>query len=996
MSKTIKLDIPSDSPLYSIDSRLQTFRETTTIDKKKFKWRYTVIPFENMSQLGFFYHPFKDPKTNQIHRDAVCCIYCHHLTSNFQKCRTKSIIQTFTKVLKKHLDSSPNCSILQMKLSALEDELSLTNNQNNSISSIPLSNLYSKIFENPDTINAAWSTFKGDPWFFQPSNNWNEISIKEAGLVKYDPSFTKFNNLLKDKQNKKNFKHSCYCWYCNTLIIPDETNNNLSPKEHHIQKIEKNSKKCYFLERMINTKNININNSKNNIKSKESSTFDYTNNIPNSTSLQSIDQNFSPASNPNKTTDPSRNVTDNNKDNNNRKDNDVISSSPIRKKRKLQKLSPQMISENETSLNNNSSSSLSMSLSQKKKNTDKDLVVNFHGHVNRKRNTTDKKASSQSKQRINPIIDDSTNDEFSFSNQGHSTFDIPIPTSSVHLSKETPSTTKQSPTPLSAENRTKATEIEHVDNNNNSKNIENDNVTDDMDDLSKLKAIPLIKFTANKTSRRKQVGIAPRDEDNIIKATGNQRAQSSKDKVDTSSTPRPSIGKMNSPAPSLSKETEYIEPFQKDKDQEKGSVSTIKTRKRSTSVSSTSGSSSYSPSSEFESGSESEPNSDRSSSSNLGSNQDSLESIPSIPLEIEDVKEQPINALELDESKKSKQEPLRAEETVKLVNNNDRIEQVPENNELANNSIRLSNVNDLEMESTPLTTRALIQHDKAMAASPSNPFILFVFNVFLILIKYIIYSNSKSEKKDPLPALLELYPDDNGIIEQSPSLRANKKEEGTPPMESTSVPDFVKAGSNMRTGGVLGISNRTSIILPQHESNFNVNSNSSSKFNLIGLNQHSSNISTMHILQERSLSHSYSIQTPLKQSSVPVVENESQHAATNPDSSVQVDFEMPEVPSSQPRISPSPLEERFKIEEEYKNNDFLQELNKIDENTLIVKKYFHKLLKYINNNDATLHHDRDGDLTFFINQMPNTELDMTFEEWIKSKKIIYSRNFKRR
>lgn len=51
----------------------------------------------------------------------------------------------------------------------------------------------------------------------------------------------------------------------------------------------------------------------------------------------------------------------------------------------------------------------------------------------------------------------------------------------------------------------------------------------------------------------------------------------------------------------------------------------------------------------------------------------------------------------------------------------------------------------------------------------------------------------------------------------------------------------------------------------------------------------------------------------------------------------------------------------------------------------LLKDYFHDLLVYINKNDATLGNDKDGELAFFIRQMPDTELDMTFENWVTEK-----------
>lgn len=59
---------------------------------------------------------------------------------------------------------------------------------------------------------------------------------------------------------------------------------------------------------------------------------------------------------------------------------------------------------------------------------------------------------------------------------------------------------------------------------------------------------------------------------------------------------------------------------------------------------------------------------------------------------------------------------------------------------------------------------------------------------------------------------------------------------------------------------------------------------------------------------------------------------------------------------------------------------------KMDEDKNLVKTYFHNMLKYINNNDATLANDRDGDLAFFIKQMPKEEMSITFPQWIIRKR----------
>lgn len=66
---------------------------------------------------------------------------------------------------------------------------------------------------------------------------------------------------------------------------------------------------------------------------------------------------------------------------------------------------------------------------------------------------------------------------------------------------------------------------------------------------------------------------------------------------------------------------------------------------------------------------------------------------------------------------------------------------------------------------------------------------------------------------------------------------------------------------------------------------------------------------------------------------------------------------------------------------------------KLDENRLLVKGYLHDLLRYINKNDATLANDEDGNLSFFIKQMPVEELEIPFTEWISEKVEVVKKEF---
>ncbi|QEU62854.1 Bir1 [Kluyveromyces lactis] len=68
------------------------------------------------------------------------------------------------------------------------------------------------------------------------------------------------------------------------------------------------------------------------------------------------------------------------------------------------------------------------------------------------------------------------------------------------------------------------------------------------------------------------------------------------------------------------------------------------------------------------------------------------------------------------------------------------------------------------------------------------------------------------------------------------------------------------------------------------------------------------------------------------------------------------------------------------------------ELSSLSEDVLTLNKYFSDLLLYMNKVDASLASDLTGELTFFINSMPNEELALNFKNWIdqKGKEIFES------
>lgn len=65
--------------------------------------------------------------------------------------------------------------------------------------------------------------------------------------------------------------------------------------------------------------------------------------------------------------------------------------------------------------------------------------------------------------------------------------------------------------------------------------------------------------------------------------------------------------------------------------------------------------------------------------------------------------------------------------------------------------------------------------------------------------------------------------------------------------------------------------------------------------------------------------------------------------------------------------------------------DNISQIYSIDNDRKIVKDYLHDLLNYININNASLNNDRDGNLTYFMDKMPESEKNMQFENWTQTK-----------
>ncbi|SCV02487.1 LAME_0H01640g1_1 [Lachancea meyersii CBS 8951] len=67
----------------------------------------------------------------------------------------------------------------------------------------------------------------------------------------------------------------------------------------------------------------------------------------------------------------------------------------------------------------------------------------------------------------------------------------------------------------------------------------------------------------------------------------------------------------------------------------------------------------------------------------------------------------------------------------------------------------------------------------------------------------------------------------------------------------------------------------------------------------------------------------------------------------------------------------------------------------VDEERVLLANYFRKLLRYINVNDLSLFNEVDGDLSFFVQHMPQHEKQLAFSAWIDKKQSELKEEFER-
>lgn len=216
------------SNMLTVESRIKSFQRTSIVDGKKFRWRYTLIPYESMARLGFFYCPSRDPVTGIIYKDAVGCIYCRRITYDLKDCRSKrkDVVETLMSVLKQHWEThEPRCLYSYMKWKILQGFNGDWNED--------------EWFCNPldAKIRCLFAFTYENNWPYADSLNLSAQNMAEAGLVRYDNSFTGFEELMGETDTD-----ACYCIYCKQILGHWQQNDN--PLKEHFK--ASRGGQCFF------------------------------------------------------------------------------------------------------------------------------------------------------------------------------------------------------------------------------------------------------------------------------------------------------------------------------------------------------------------------------------------------------------------------------------------------------------------------------------------------------------------------------------------------------------------------------------------------------------------------------------------------------------------------------------------------------------------------------------------------------------------------------
>ncbi|KOG98669.1 survivin [Saccharomyces eubayanus] len=903
-----------------LENRLRTFQDGVVLQKKKLRWSFKVIPYQAMAKLGFYFDPVIDPKTSKLNKDCVRCCYCHRRTYNVRDCRSrkKDVLETLSNITRRHLTDSDNkqvCLLIYLRNKLLKDysfHMGVSDWKND------------KHFSEPDSkimLNFRRFTFKDD-WPHGISHNEHQLNIENmvnAGLIRYD---TSIEGLKDPNMDKALMSDSCYCIYCKHSLQGWSSHDD--PLRRHYDISQKGN--CYFFqirnrfERMRNDKDSTISSSDTISQSCGATTTQVEEErddvVAVKTTSQSQNSLVSPSS-------PGKNLQNNGDNGLNslviQHDRSVLSelndeyskqnkikekqqihlengnttlradntnqgvsavengisltpivkeskrsnsqlaqfSSPTRKRRKFKRISPRRIFDEEDSENSFDNSTVGL------ENKDKDLVIDFTSHINKARDTG----------RKNAILDDST-DEFSFSNQGHSTFDIPVPTSS-HLLRDIGSDIKivtQDPeNPINASSNSKEAVMKEE------KYLASDDRNEDSNDTR------LVGRDFNTTTPGKSGSIDQRSNDtNANKGLSNETRGSS--------------------VPHELYQDKITEVRTESEEGQKNDVN-LPIRRLS----------------------------DASYSDILNSNSNNItDNIPKGEIDGSN-----LQTFDASLHKKALGDAGAKERSTKLDSLPPKEPVIPAHRKLDNIDI------DLHLSVSDFSSSSHSEQSSKSSSAISTP-----------------VASPKINVTRSLHAVKEL----SGLArKQFNDLEFANKQDTTKMLEYVSV-------KNETTGEESPIfETGTPIAYEEHKSKKLFENEFLGK-----------ELETPIYLSTVDLNKS---PKPEPGSILPVVGNSISSTSLHPQYSPLEKQKKEKTLTTDTECATGCL-----LNEETKNSraDF-GEWCKIDENRLLVKNYFHDLLKYINNNDATLSNDKDGDLAFLIKQMPNEELDMTFTNWVNLK-----------
>lgn len=232
------------------EERLDLFRKSKKINRKNYKWRYTVIPSDWLAQMGFYFDPIEQENTGLVLKDAINCIYCHRHTFDLKHCRSKSKdkLETISNVLRQHLNGDNlNCPISYLRLKIIKDfkyNLGTSNWSND------------PIFNDPFNL-VTRNLFRTSFLELNSNQNWNKNEINDvinAGLIHFDLSFDAFNKneYLLDVSSSQSASSTPYdivfCIYCKNIIRLN-FNDTLKPIERHF--LACHNGHCYFFKKLI-------------------------------------------------------------------------------------------------------------------------------------------------------------------------------------------------------------------------------------------------------------------------------------------------------------------------------------------------------------------------------------------------------------------------------------------------------------------------------------------------------------------------------------------------------------------------------------------------------------------------------------------------------------------------------------------------------------------------------------------------------------------------